>query len=254
MRRTYLALAVLCVAVLAVAGGVTAQGSAQSRVLDFVADTYEVPRSELTIDYEATSSHAALGDVTWFKVSAPTTDAVYGAVLDAQGQIWSPEEFRNLADHAYAEQFGKLDTQLYHRFEQDPNAVIPVAIWLVVDDSLFAGLSGPDYIGRGLALNGELAPAPDTLEGDRTPPEASAPTTTLDEPGYRDARQALDDAVGAVQAAVADRLAEKGIAVEAVPGTPLLTASLGVAEVLEVGLDPQVGSIYANDGQNTDMR
>jgi hypothetical protein len=250
VKHERLALIALCVMLLVIVGSVTAQDSLQSTALSFVADTYGVSADNLVVDYKLTTEVPAMGTVTQYKMSDSSTGAVYGAVINEKGQAWTPEEFRAAADAAYLEQYGKMDLQLFRRFEEDPSAVIPVEIWLVVDDSLFAGLRGPDYVGHGLGLNAE-PPAPAELQGDGAAPAASP--EIAEDPGVLAAREALNAQVDNLQAAVAARLADKGIEVRTVPQAPILAATLSREQVLEVANDSDVGRIFADDIQNQDM-
>jgi hypothetical protein len=144
-----------------------------------------------------------------------------------------------------------MDMQLFNRFEQEPGAAIPVEIWLVVDDSLFAGLRGPDYVGHGLGLNSE-PPVPSD-EGDGAAPDGTRQISEADEAAYLAARQALEEQVSSLQSTIASRLADKGIEVQAVPRTPVLRATLNRDQVLEVAQDPEVGRIFTDDIENQDM-
>jgi hypothetical protein len=234
----------------AIAGGVTAQDSLEGTALSFVADTYGVSAADLVIDYKLVTEFPAMGTITQYKMRDPATDAIYGAFVDAAGQAWTPEDFRAAADQAYQAQYGKLDLQLFRRFEADPNAAIPVEIWLVVDDSLLAGLRGPDYVGQGLGLNAE-PPTQGELTGDETTPDATR--ERVQDPGVLAAREALDAHVDGLQAAVAARLADQGIEVRIVPRTPVLGATLNLEQALAVADDPEVGRIFADDIENEDM-
>lgn len=250
MKHKRIALLTLCAMLLAVAGGVTAQDSLQTTAQSFVADTFGVSANNLVVDYKLVTTDPALGTVTMYKFSDVTSDAVYGAVLDGTGQIWTPEDYRAAADAAYLEQYGKMDLQLYQRFEADPSAVLPVEIWLVVDDAMLAGLRGPDFVGHGLALNAE-PPVQDNLTGDGVPPESRP--EMIEDAAALAATEALNAHVDGLTADVAGRLATKGIEVRTVPQTPLLAATLSRDQILEVANEPEVGRIFVDDIQNEDM-
>jgi subtilisin family serine protease len=237
---------------LAVAGGVTAQDSPESIALSFVAGTYGVPAGDLVVDYELVSDVPAMGPVTQYKMRNPANDALYGSVVDAEGKAWTPEGFRAAADAAYLARYGKLDLQLFRRFEEDPDAAIPVEIWLVVDDSLLAGLRGPDYVGQGLGLNGE-PPTKGDMVGDGLAPDQARVFERVEDAGVLAAREALAAHVANLQASVAVRLAGEGIEVRVVPETPLLGATLTREQAMALADDPDVGRIFADDIEYQDM-
>ncbi len=249
MLRKYVPLLLLCVLVLAIAGVATAQDSLRQTARSFIAETYGVPKEDLGFVYEHTTMIPGIGEVTRYKMAVGGSDAVYGAVLDGSGQAWTPDEFRVLADEAYIQQYGKMDIQLYSRFEAEPGAVIPVSIWLVVDDALYADLRGPDFVGAG--LQGQQPEQ--TADPDKIFPGATQAEAFPDDSALEAARAVVAAEVESVQARVAGRLAEKGIAVVAVPQTPLVTATLGRDQVVEVGLDPEVSKIFADDAEYQDM-
>jgi hypothetical protein len=253
MLRKYLPLLLSCVLVLVVVTGVTAQDSSRDIALDFVSDTYTVPRDDLSVDYELKTWVVGMGRVTRYKMASRSTDAVYGAVVDRTGRAWTPEDFRVAADEAYLRKFGKMDLQLYRRFEEDPNAVIPVAIWIKTDDSLYSGLRGADYVGHGVTTGSEEPPVMDAEGPDLTGPDVDRKAAAAEEAALLAAQQAVEDQVAAVQSSVAARLAAKGINAEAVPQAPILTATLGRDQVIEAGKDPDVIWVYADDIENVDM-
>ncbi len=254
MKRRYFSLALLCALVLAVTGGVMAQDTPRATAKSFVADTLGLSAGDLEVAYEHTTTVVGIGEVTQYKMAlseaAGGSEPTYGAVVDASGNAWSPEEFRALAADADRQQFGKLDPRLFARYEADPEAIIPVAIWLHTDDSLYAGLRGPDYVGRG--VTGATEPLPGT-DPDRISTGTAEEVTSPDSTPLLAARQAVADHVATVQAAVVARLAARGVEVTAVPETPCVTATLNFAQVLEVAEDPDVGRIFGDDAVYTDM-
>ncbi len=247
--RKYLSTIVLCVLVLVVVGAVTAQDSVKSTALSFVADTYGVDKADLNVVYEFTDQVIPLGEVTRFKMSAGDSNAVYGAVVDASGQAWTPDGFREVLEEAYIAQYSRMDIQLYNRFQDDPSAVIPVAIWLTVDQSVYANDVRPDYVGWGAQQTEKPVP---NGELDGSPP-AGVQSPQIDENAVAAYKAAVAGHVSGVQAAVAGRLAEKGIQTASVERTPLLQATLTRAQVIEAALDPEVAMIYADDAENADL-
>lgn len=252
MRFKSLALIVLCTALLVIAGGAVAQDGNPSAALAFVAEKYGVSADDLSVIYQFDTTELPMGKVNYYKIVSPAADGRYTVVIDESGKAWTQEEFRQATDDAYLAKYGKMDVQLYQRFEQDPSALIPVEIWLGLDDSLFGDLRGPDYVGAGLSLNGN--PPPRDIQGDRVIANAVQSDAVPEVPeSVLAARQAIDEHVVAVQAEVGARLAQQGIAVEARPGAPILAGALSREQVVLVGQDPAVSWIYAGDVQNQDM-
>ncbi len=250
MKVKYLSLVVLCGLVVAVAGAVAAQDSTRNSALAFVADAYGESQRDLDIVYEQTMEVPGLGEVTRFKVQSDASGAQYGAVMDASGRIWTAEGFVEAADQAYLQEVGKLDLQLHNRFDADPDAVIPVAIWLTVDDSgLDVNAGRPTYVGPGSAQAEPLAVGGELAESAR-----AAVRPEVDMAAVEAGRQARFDRVAAVQSEVTARLSAQGIDVTLVPKTPLLLATLGWAEASQVAQDPAVAWIYADDIESADMK
>ena len=253
MKHNRLASLILLAMLVALAGGVAAQDSLHSAARSFVSDTYGVKAADLVVDYELALDVPAIGTVTQYKLRDSASDAIYGSFVDRSGKAWTPEAFRAAADKAYLAEYGKLDVQLFQRFEEDPDTAIPVEIWLVVDDSLLSGLRGPDYVGPGLGLNGE-PPTRGELTGDGAAPGAlDAPAERVESPDILAARKALEASVDSLQATVAARLAARGIEVRTVDRTPVLGAVLNREQALALSDDPDVGRIYADDIENQDM-
>jgi hypothetical protein len=250
MKHNRLALLVLAAVLVITTGAVTAPDPPERRARSFAAETYGVMADDLVVDYELAVDVPGLGAVTQYKLRHATSEDVYGAVVDAAGRAWTPEDFRAAADAAYRAQYGKLDLQLFRRFEEEPDAAIPVEIWLVVDDALLAGLRGPDTVGQGLGLNGEPPTRGDLVDDGPAP---AAPRERAQEPGVLAAREALSAHVDSRQAAVAARLAHQGIEVRRVERTPVLGATLTREQALVVSEDPDVGRIFADDTENTEM-
>ena len=250
MKHRRIASLLFMVLLVAVAGGVTAQDAVESTARSFLADAHGVEAADLVVDYRLNMDIPAMGTVTQYKMRNPTSGAVYGSFVDAEGQAWTPEQFRAASDEAYLAQYGKLDLQLYQRFEENPGAAIPVEIWLVIDDELLGGLRGPDYVGPGLGLNGEPPTKGDLMEAEFAP---DAPTERVQDPDILAASEALDAGVEELQASVAARLAGLGIEVRTVQRTPVLGAVLNRDQALAVAEDPRVGRIWADDIENQDM-
>jgi len=250
VKKNRLASLLLIVMLAAVAGGVAAQDLLEDTARSFVADTFGVEAADLVVDYELALDVPAMGTVTQYKMRNPTSGATYGSVIDGSRRAWTPEEFQAAADEAYLAEFGKLDLQLYRRFEEDPTTAIPVEIWLVVDDALLSGLRGPDYVGPGLGLNAE-PPTKGELTGDGVAPAERE--ERVQDADVLAASEVLEARVVNVQASVAARLAAQGIEVRAVPRTPLLGAVLNREQALALTEDPDVGRIFADDIENQNM-
>jgi hypothetical protein len=252
VKRNRLASLILVAMLVAIAGGAAAQDSLENSARSLVAETYGVEATDLVVDYKLAVDNPAMGTVTQYKMRNPADDASYGSFVGGSGRAWTPEEFRAAADETYLAEYGKLDLQLFRRFEEDPDTAIPVEIWLVVEDSLLSGLRGPDYVGPGLGLNGE-PPTKGDLMGDGVAPEAQNVAERVQDPDVLAAREALKANVESVQASVAARLADQGIEVRTVERAPLLGAVLNRAQALAVAEDPIVGRIFADDIENQDM-
>ncbi|MGD2103889.1 MAG: S8 family serine peptidase [Anaerolineae bacterium] len=250
MKLKGLMLLALSAVLLAVAGGVTAQDSVEGTALAFVAETYDVPAADLVVDYKLVIDVPAMGTVTQYKMRNPSSQAVYGSFVDSAGHAWTPEDFRAAADAAYQAQYGKLDSQLFRRYEENPNARIPVEIWLVVDDSLLAGLRGPDYVGPGLGLNAEPQTQGDLMHDGAAP---SAHRENVESASVLAAQEALAAQVVSLQTNVASRLAAQGIDVRFVPQAPVLGATLNRDQALAAADEPEVGRIYADDIESQDL-
>ena len=249
MKHSRLASLLFIALLVAVAGGAAAQDAVESTARAFVADAHGVNAADLVVDHRLVMDVPAMGTVTQYKLRNPASDAVYGSFVDANGQAWTPEEFQAASDQAYLAEYGKLDLHLFQRFEEDPDAAIPVEIWLVVDDELLGGLRGPDYVGPGLGLNGEPPTKGDLMEAELP---AAAPDRVQD-PSVLAAGEALDVNVENLQTSVAAQLAGLGIETRTVQRAPVLGAVLNREQALAVSEDPRVGRIWADDIENQDM-
>jgi len=251
MKKKYtIVIIVLVFLLVTIFSAISAQDSSESTARTFVAETYLIPESNIVVDYRLVTNIPAIGVVSHYKMRDDTTGAFYGSIVDDEGQAWTPEEFRVVADAAYFEKYGKLDLSLFQHFEEKSEAVIPVEIWLVVEDSLLAGLRGPDYVGHGLGLNGEPATKGELIDD---PNRVEPSFEILDAPELLATTESINTYVSDLQTSVAERLKALSIEVKVVPQAPVLEAKLSYDQALLVSEVPAVGRIYADDLKNKEM-
>lgn len=235
---------------LTIVGVINAQDTQEGIARSFVIDKYGLREPELVVDYKLSVTVPGMGVVTQYKLRDEISDQVFGSFVNEEGLAWTPEEFRIAADEAYQAQYGKFGIPLFERYEESPDIALPVEIWLVVDDTLLAGLRGPDFVGSGLGLNEEPATRGEMIDrGENQAP----PDEIAQDPELLIATASVNATVADFQTMISNRLGALGIEVRIVPQTPLLSANLTQEQALIVAEDPGVGRIFLDDIENKEM-
>jgi subtilisin family serine protease len=250
MKNRILVIILLGVLLLTIVGVINAQDTQDGIARNFVIEAYALGEPELVVDYKLKVAVPGMGVVTQYKLRDERTDQVYGSFIDEAGLAWTPEEFRIVADEAYQAQYGKFGIPLFKRYEESPDTPVPVEIWLIVEDSLFAGLRGPDFIGSGLGLNEEPATRGEMIDNQDF---QASPEEIAQDPALIIATENVNAAISEIQVSLLNRLAAMGIDVKTVQQTPLLSATLTRNQALKVAENSEVGRIFLDDIENKEM-
>jgi len=200
------------------------------RAIEYVASQHGVAAESLAIANQADATYPVSGRVAVeYKVSNVETGAVYGVTFSPDGEPLDSAALEAAEHAAYAARYGRFDPALAELLAANPQADVPVIIWLK------EGASEPP-----------ARPAPS--------PDGSAVMSEADQEAFLqqvDAERA--DKVGRVVAPVAARLAGLGVSVERQPFDPVLYTRASAGVIAEAAQWNEVDKIYLDHTNEADL-